>query len=82
MPLADTSQTQFTARRRQQALAVFHGSNTQVREQGPGSQTVDQSTYQARLLGNMAYTTVSNGSGAAVTESGCGCTTETPPTPT
>lgn len=73
MSVADTSNTQLTARIRQKALAVFHGNNTQVREQGPGSQTVDQSTYQTRRLGNMTYTTESLGSGAAVTDPGCGC---------
>lgn len=81
MTLADTSNTQLTARIRQKALAVFHGSNLTVREQGPGGQALDQTTYQVRRLGNMTYTTESLGNGAAVTDPGCGCTTGPTPTP-
>jgi hypothetical protein len=77
MSLADTSNTQLTARIRQKALAVFHGNNPQAREQGPGAQSTGQSTYQARRLGNMTYTTESLGSGAAVTTAGCGCGPQT-----
>jgi hypothetical protein len=81
MSLADTSNTQLTARLRQKALAVFHGNNPQKREQGPGAQSTDQSTYQTRRLGNMTYTTESLGSGAPVTDPGCGCTGPTPTPP-
>jgi hypothetical protein len=73
MTLSDNSQTQHTARRRQKALAVFRGNNPGVKEQGPGGQTLDQSTYLVRRLGN----TQSNNqlpSGAVVVDGPCGCT--------
>lgn len=72
MTLTDNSQTQHTARRRQKALAVFRGNNPAVKEQGPGGQALDQSTYLVRRLGN----TQSNNqlpSGAVVVDGPCGC---------
>ena len=72
MPSTDNSQTQLTARRRQKALAVFHGNNPEVKEQGPGGQTLDQSTYQVRRLGNMTFTNQVP-SGAVSTDGPCGC---------
>ena len=74
MPSTDNSQTQLTARRRQKALAVFHANNSTVKEQGPGGQTLDQSTYQVRRLGTMTFTNQVS-SGAVVVDGPCGCTT-------
>jgi len=74
MSSTDNSQTQLTARRRQKALAIFRGNNPAVKEQGPGGQTLDQSTYQVRRLGNMTFTN-QVASGAVSIDGPCGCST-------